>query len=80
MKLSKLMKKAVDFFSDEKQEQKKKVDELEKIINQLRVKRKKLHKKMAKVSNQKLKKDLTNEYNAVVKLLHKARRKHCKIS
>ncbi len=80
MKLTKLMKQAGDFFSDEKKEQKKKVGELEVIINKLGKRRKKLHKQLEKELNKNLRKDLSKEYNAVVKLLHKARKKHCKLS
>ena len=80
MKVAKLIKKAGDFFSDEKKEQKKKLHDLEEIIVQLGEKRKKIHKQLKKELNKKKKKDLNKEYKAVVKLLHQARSRHCKIS
>lgn len=80
MKLAKLIEKAGDFFSDEKKEQKKKITDLEEIIDQLGAKRKKLHKQLKTGSNKKNKKEINKEYKAVVKLLHKARTRHCKLS
>lgn len=80
MKLAKLIKKAGDYFSDEKKEQKKTIDDLEEIINQLGVKRKKLHSKLKKEENRKKKKEINKEYEALVKLLHKARSRHSELS
>jgi hypothetical protein len=80
VKVAKLIKKAGEYFSDEKKEQKKKIKDLEKIIAQLGTKRKKIHKQLKNESNKKRKKDINKEYNAVVKLLHKARTRHCKLS
>ena len=80
MKVAKLIKKAGYYFSDEKKEQKKKINDLEEIIDQLGAKRKKLHKQLKKESIRKKKKEINKEYKAVVKLLHKARTRHCELS
>lgn len=80
MKVAKLIEKAGDYFSDEKKEQKKKINDLEEIIEQLGAKRKKLHKQLKKELNRKKKKEINKEYKAVVKLLHKARTRHCTLS
>ncbi len=80
MKLKKLMKKAVDFFNDEKNLEQQKADELEDIIDQLKAKQKKLRKKMANESDKKVKKELASELSAVAKLLRQAKSSHTKIS
>lgn len=80
MKVEKLIKKVGDYFNDEKKEQKKKTADLEGIIDQLGAKRKKLHTKLKKEVNKKKKKEINKEYEALVKLLHKARSRHSELS
>ena len=80
MKVAKLIEKVGEYFDAEKKEQQKKVVELEKIIKELGEKRETVFKRMNAEENKKKKKEIKKEYKALVKLLHKARSKHCEIS
>lgn len=80
MKVTKLIEKVSEYFDEEKKEQKQKVADLENIIQQLGEKREKVFKRMNAEENKTKKKEIKKEYKALVKLLHKARAKHCEIS
>ena len=79
MKVDKLIEKASDFFSGKWKKQEKKSKDLKNIIDQLVTNRDKLKKQHKNETEKSKKKEIAKEYKAVIKLIHKAKKRYEKI-